>query len=53
LDEGVPLEELSSSSPCATDLSLHLYLSCGSPKGCIGERSTPPLHVVVLQEFQI
>jgi hypothetical protein len=42
------------SSSCASPLPLpRLSLSCGSPKGCIGVRSTPPLHPVVLREFQI
>jgi hypothetical protein len=30
-----------------------LSLSCGSPKGCVGARSNPPLHTVVLREFWI
>jgi hypothetical protein len=32
---------------------LSLSLSCGSPKGCIGARSTPSLHDEVLEEFRI
>jgi hypothetical protein len=30
-----------------------LSLPFGSPKGCVGSRTTPPLHAVVLQEFWI
>jgi hypothetical protein len=42
------------SSSCDSSLPLtRLSLSRGSPKGCVGVRSTPPLHVVVLQEFRI
>jgi hypothetical protein len=28
-----------------------LSLSWGFPKGCVGGRSTPPLHAIVLREF--
>jgi hypothetical protein len=32
---------------------LSLSLSCGSQKGCVGARVTPPLHVKVLRKFRI
>jgi hypothetical protein len=39
---------------CVGPLHISLYpLSCGSPKGCIGAESTPPLHIVVLRNFWI
>jgi hypothetical protein len=31
----------------------HISLSCGFPKGCVGARTTLPLHAVVLREFWI
>jgi hypothetical protein len=42
--EGVPLEELSSPP--------HV-LSCGTPKGCVGVRTNPPPHAIVLRELWI
>jgi hypothetical protein len=37
----------------ASPLSFSLSLLCGSPKGCIGARVTPPLYDEVLWEFWI
>jgi hypothetical protein len=51
--DGVPLRSpLLFSSMCLPSLSC-LYLSCGSPKFCVGARTTKPLHAVVLREFWI
>jgi hypothetical protein len=41
-----------SSLLCATSLS-SLSLLCGSSKGCVGPRSTPPLYAIVLRKFRI
>jgi hypothetical protein len=38
------------SSSCAFPLP---SLPCGSPKGCVGLRSSPSLHATVLREFRI
>jgi hypothetical protein len=50
--EEVPLEELSS-PPHVPPLSFISLPLLWLPKGCIGVRSTPPLHAIVLREFQI